>query len=183
MISKRLAEILAQMVDAAILGDQRWIGWAIETDEVPVEKCYCRAFVGDEGCVCNVEIALPRAYMIRAARHLARGEWVGRPPSTRRCLLCLRGEHDLAATSRLKVVLQGQVINELRVPVPARRSKQQDRKRAEKAGAYVAGTQEMQLAAVRDREGTHSQHDPRGGRRPPGRRARYTTVVQPPESV
>ncbi len=183
MISKRLAEILAQMVEAAIQGDQRWIRWAIETDETPVQKCSCRAFVGDESCVCNVEIAVPRAYMIRAARHLERGEWVGTPPNKRRCLLCLRGEHDLAATSRLQVVVQGQVINELRVPVPARRSKQQDRKRAEKAGAYVAGTQGTQLAAVRGREGAPSEHDPRGGRRPRGRQARYTTVVQPPDSV
>jgi hypothetical protein len=41
----------------------------------------------------------------------------------------------------------------------------------------------MQLAAARDREGIHIGHDSHGGRRPPGRRARYATVVQPPDSV
>ena len=184
MISKRLAEILAQMVEAAIEGEQLWIRWAIETDEIPVQKCSCRARVGEEQCVCRVEVALPRAYMIRAARRLEHNQYVGMPPRKRRCLLCLRGDHDLDATYRLRVVLGDQVLNEARVPGPTRRhTKQSDRVRAEQARAYVAGTQAMQLAAARDREGIHIGHDSHGGRRPPGRRARYATVVQPPDSV
>ena len=184
MISKRLAEILAQMVEAAIEGEQLWIRWAIETDEIPVQKCSCRARVGEEQCVCSVEVALPRAYMIRAARRLEHNQYVGMPPRKRRCLLCLRGEHELEATYKLRVVLGDQVLNEARVPGPTRRhTKQSDRVRAERAGAYVAGTRAMQLAAARDREGIHSGHDSHGDRRPPRRKARYTTAVQPPDSV
>jgi hypothetical protein len=184
MVSRRLAEILAQMVEAAIESDQLWIRWAIETDEIPVQKCSCRARVGEEQCVCRVEVALPRAYMIRAARRLERNQFVGMPPRQRRCLLCLRGDHDLDATYKLRVVLGDQVLNEAHVPGPTRRrTKQSDRVRAERAGAYVAGTHAMQLAAARDREGIPGAHDSLGGRRPPGRKARYTTVVQPPDSV
>ena len=184
MVSKRLAEILAQMVEAAMESDQLWIRWAIETDEIPVQKCSCRARVGEEQCDCRVEVALPRAYMIRAARRLEHNQFVGMSPRKRRCLLCLRGEHDLDATYRLRVVLGDQVLNEAHVPGPtSRRSKQNDGKRAERAGAYVPGTHAMQLAAARDREGTHSGHDSQGGRRPPGRRSRHTTPVQPPDWV
>lgn len=183
MVSKRLAEILAQMVEAAIESDQLWIRWAIETDEIPVQKCSCRARVGEEQCDCRVEVALPRAYMIRAARRLEHNQVVGMSPRKRRCLLCLRGEHELEATYKLRVVLGDQPLSEAHVPGPTRRrTKQTDRVRAERAGAYVAGTHAMQLAAARDREATHSRHDPRAGRRPPGRKARCATVVQPPDS-
>jgi hypothetical protein len=184
MVSKRLAEILAQMVEAAMESDQLWIRWAIETDEIPVQKCSCRARVGEEQCDCRVEVALPRAYMIRAARRLEHNQVVGMSPRKRRCLLCLRGEHELEATYKLRVVLGDQVLNEAPLPGPARRrTRQDDRKRAERAGAYVPGTHAMQLAAARDREGTRGGHDSRGGRRPPVRKARYTTAVQPPDSV
>lgn len=149
MVTKTLAEALAAMVAEVMEGDQRWIRWAIETGETPVARCSCEARVGEECCVCRVEIAVPRAYLIRAARRLERNQFVGMPPRKRRCLLCLRGEHDLDATYKLRVVLGNQVINEVRVPASVgRRTRQSDRVRAQKAGAYVAGTQQSQIDAA-----------------------------------
>lgn len=149
MVTDALASALAQMVIEAMHGDERWIRWAIETGETPVAKCACQARVGDEACVCCVEIALPRAYMIRAARRLELGQFVGMSPRKRRCLLCLRGEHDLDITTKLRVVVGDEVINEMRVPVlTRRRTRQSDRVRAQKAGAYVAGTQQAQIDAA-----------------------------------
>ncbi len=152
MVTDALASILARMVEEAIRADQRWIRWAIETGETPVEKCACRVLAGGEGCVCSVEIALPRAYMIRARGRLERGEFVGMPPHKRRCMLCLRGEHDLDITSRVTVMAEGRVVNEFRVPVPAHRSKRNDRVRAERAGGFVAGTRDAQAVAAREHE-------------------------------
>jgi hypothetical protein len=153
MVTDALVPILARMVEEAIRGDQRWIRWAIETGATPVKPCNCRFAIGEEGCACRVELALPRAYMIRAKRRLERREFVGVPPHKRRCLLCLRGEHDLAVTTRVTVVAHdGRVINEFRTPTPAHRSKRKDRERADRARAYWAGTQEAQVAAAREYE-------------------------------
>lgn len=153
MVTDPLVAALARMVEEAIRNDQRWIRWAIETGATPVRPCSCRVVIGEEGCVCSVELAVPRAYMIRAKRRLERGEFVGIPPHKRRCLLCLRGEHDLDMTMRLTVVAHdGKVVNEFRTPVAARRSKRKDRGRAEKAGAFVAGTRDAQVTAACDCE-------------------------------
>jgi hypothetical protein len=153
MVTDALIAALARMVEEAIRNDQRWIRWAIETGATPVKRCNCRVVIGEEGCVCSVELALPRAYMIRAKGRLERGEFVGIPPNKRRCLLCLRGEHDLDMTTRVTVVAHdGRVINEYRTPVAAHRSKRKDRERAERAEAYLAGTHEAQVAAARDYE-------------------------------
>ena len=153
MATDALVSALALMVQEAIRGNQRWIRWAIETGATPVRPCDCRVVIGEEGCVCRVEVALPRAYMIRAKRRLGRGDFVGPAPHNRRCLLCLRGEHDWDVTTKVTVVAHdGRVINEFRTPTPAHRSKRQDRDRAERAGAHLAGTHEAQVAAARDHE-------------------------------
>jgi hypothetical protein len=153
MVTNRLAEILARMVQEAIEHDQRWIRWAIETDETPVEPCACRIVIGEQGCICNVELAVPRAYMIRAKRRLEQRQFVGMPPHKRRCLLCHRGEHDLDITSDVRICApDGSVINRLRIPVRVRRSKREARERAERASAFPAGTHEAQIAAARDYE-------------------------------
>lgn len=153
MVTNHLAEILARMVQEAIEGDQRWIRWAIEHGEMPVEKCACRIVIGERGCICNVELALPRAYMIRAKRRLAQRQFVGMPPHKRRCLLCLRGEHDLDITSDVTIrAPDGSILNRLRVPVPVRRSKKQSRERADRARAFPAGTRDAQTAAAREYE-------------------------------
>jgi hypothetical protein len=153
MVTDALVSALARMVEEAIRGDQRWIRWAIETGATPVKRCNCRVVIGEQGCVCSVELELPRAYMIRARHRLDRGEFVGLPPHKRRCLLCLRGEHDLDMTTRVTVVAHdGRVINEYRTPVAAHRSKRKDRLRADKAGAHLAGTRESQVAAAREYE-------------------------------
>lgn len=149
MVTDALASALAQMVIEAMHGDERWIRWAIETGEIPVTKCACQARVGDEACVCRVEVALPRAYMIRAARRLELGQFVGMSPRKRKCLLCLRGEHDLDITTKLRVVVGDEVINEMRVPVLTRRQTRRSHGvRAQKAGAYIAGTKQAQIDAA-----------------------------------
>jgi hypothetical protein len=151
MVTKVLAEILARMVEEAIEADQRWIRWAIETGEIPVEKCACRVVIGERGCICNVELAVPRAYLIRAKRRLEQHQFVGIPPHKRRCLLCHRGEHDLDFTCDVTMRAPGgEVVNRVRIPIPVRRSKRQSRERAERAGAFVAGTHDAQIAAARE---------------------------------
>lgn len=151
MVTDTLVLALARMVEEAIRGEQRWIRWAIETGATPVKRCNCQIVIGEEGCVCSVELALPRAYLIRAKRRLECGKFVGIPPHKRRCILCLRGEHDLDMTTRVTVVAHDdRAINEFRTPTPAHRSKRNDRERAEKAGAHLAGTHESQVDAARD---------------------------------
>jgi hypothetical protein len=142
--SKRLAEILAEMFMSAIDGDQRVVAWALESGATLVAPCKCKAAIGDQVCVCAVEPALPRAYVIRAADCLSRSAYVGRPPS-RRCLLCLRGEHDLADTHPVTVVdPDGKVVQTFRSPSHAGHSR-----RHERAHAFPAGTWKSQREAAR----------------------------------
>jgi hypothetical protein len=150
MATDPLVSILARMVQEAAANDQRWIRWAIETRETPVERCACKVVIGEQGCICGVELALPKAYMIRAARRLEQHRFVGMPPHKRRCLLCLRGEHDLDITSDVRIMApDGTVANRMRIPIRVRRSKRQERERAERAKAFPAGTHEAQMTAAR----------------------------------
>jgi hypothetical protein len=128
--SKRLAEILAEMFMSAIDGDQRVVAWALESGATLVAPCKCKAAIGDQVCVC--------------ADCLSRSAYVGRPPS-RRCLLCLRGEHDLADTHPVTVVdPDGKVVQTFRSPSHAGHSR-----RHERAHAFPAGTWKSQREAAR----------------------------------
>lgn len=148
-LSKRLAQILADMVMSAIDGDQRVVAWAIETGATLVTPCKCRIAIGKQICTCAVEQGVPRAYMIRAAARLSRGEYVGPPPS-KRCLLCLRGDHDLAETCLVTVVdPDGNVVRTFRSPMSSGRSRRHERERAERARAFPAGTWKSQREGVR----------------------------------
>ncbi len=79
-LSDRLVEILARMVESAIEVDQRLVSWAIESGATLAEPCNCRATSGDQACACNAEPPARRAFMVRAAERLRRGEFVGIPP-------------------------------------------------------------------------------------------------------
>jgi hypothetical protein len=143
-----LASILARMVVEVIEADQKLVIWALAAGETPVERCPCRVKVGDLACVCNVEPAVPRAFMLRAAARLERGRFVGGPPR-RRCLLCLQGDHDLVETIPVRLVgPDGTPAGSMRAPGIRRRSKRQDRERAERAHAFPAGTRDLQMQAA-----------------------------------
>lgn len=141
-MSDPLVRALAEMVRSAVDNDQRLVVWALETGAVLAEPCSCRIDVGDKQCVCNVEPRTPHAYMIRAAARVAAGRFVGMPPR-RRCLLCLRGDHDLADTRIVEIVAPDGQTGGFRIAAPQRRSKRQDRERAERARAFPAGTWEQ----------------------------------------
>jgi len=147
-LSDPLVMALARMVRSAIENNQRLVKWAVETETVLVEPCRCRLIIGEQGCVCNVEVQVPRAYMIRAKAHLARNETVGIPPR-RKCLLCLAGEHDLDRTFLMTTVgPDGQELGRSRTTMHARRSKKANQMRADRARALPAGTAEQQRLAA-----------------------------------
>jgi hypothetical protein len=138
-LSDPLVRALAEMVRSAVDNEQRLVAWAVETGATLVRPCHCRVDVGDKQCICDVEPPLPRAYMIRASARLSTGRFVGMPPR-RRCLLCLQGDHDLAETTIMKIVRPDGQTGEVRIAGRHRRTKRQDRSRAEKARAFPAGT-------------------------------------------
>ena len=144
-----LPHALAYAKEEALANIARRVRWAIRTGNPLVGRCRCRALVGDQVCDCDVEPAAPNAFLIRARQHLERGEPVRFPPR-RRCLLCLRGDHDLADAVFASVTMalpDGSRSAPLQVPVPIRRSKRTDIGRAERARAFPAGTGDAQRAA------------------------------------
>jgi hypothetical protein len=150
-LSDPLVDILARMVQSAIEADQRLVTWALESGATLVEPCRCRARLGEQACSCKVEPAVTRAYMIRAAARLQRRKFVGMPPR-RRCLLCLRGDHDLVDTMAVTLVLpDGTIARTMRLPGLRRRSRKRDFERAERAHAFPTGTWEAQRRAADDR--------------------------------
>jgi hypothetical protein len=161
-----LPHALAYAKEVALANVERRVRWASRTGESLAERCSCRTTVGEQVCDCDVEPALPNAYMIRARRHLERGEPVRFPPR-RRCLLCLRGDHDLADAVMATVTMarpNGSRSAPLHVSVPVRRSKRIDVGRAERARAFPAGTGEAQRAASGGDQGTvGSKADRRAG--------------------
>src|ERR1035437_685583 len=145
-----LPHALAYAREEALANVARRVRWAIRTGNPLVERCRCRAVVGDQVCDCDVEPPVPNAYMIRARQHVARGEPVRFPPR-RRCLLCLQGEHDLADAVFASVTMarpDGSRSAPLHVPVPVRRSKRADLGRAKRAKAFPAGTSDAQRVAL-----------------------------------
>jgi hypothetical protein len=147
-LSDGLANILARMVLSVIEGERRLVAWAIESEATLVQSCCCRARVGDLACACKVEPAVPRAYMIRAAARLELGQSLAKPPS-RKCLLCLRGDHDLVETILVSLVgPEGDAVGSMRVAGWRRRSKKHEIERAERAHAFPAGTRESQRCAA-----------------------------------
>lgn len=71
------------------------------------------------------------------------------PPSCR-CLLCLRGDHDLVGTMLVSVALpDGTVTRTMRLPGLRRRSKRHDLKSAQLAHAFPAGTHNAQRQTAR----------------------------------
>jgi hypothetical protein len=153
-VSDPLVRALAEMVRSAVDNEQRLVGWAIKTGTALAQPCHCRVEIGDNQCICNVEPSIPRAYLIRASARLAAGRFVGMPPR-RRCLLCLQGDHDLAETTIIKIVGRDGQAGEIRIAAPRRRTRRQDRDRADRARAFPAGTwDELRRAAgIGRREG------------------------------
>jgi hypothetical protein len=142
-----LASIIARMVLEVIEADRRLLTWAIESGVTPAERCSCRARVANCACVCMVEPALPRAFMIRAAARLQAGKDPGYPPR-RRCLLCLRGDHDLVETIPAKIVALDGRVGSMMVPGWRSRSKRYELDRATRAHAYPPGTRDSQRDAA-----------------------------------
>lgn len=144
-----LPHAFAYAKELALANIERRVRWAMRTGDPLVEPCRCRAIVGDQVCDCDVEPAVPNAYMIRARRHLERGEPVHFPPR-RTCLLCLRGDHDLTQAVIASVSVarpDGTRSTPLQVPIPVQRSRRVDVGRAERAKAFPAGTSDAQRAA------------------------------------
>src|ERR1035437_753150 len=144
-----LPHALAYAMEEALANVARRVRWAIRTGIPLVERGRCRAIVGDQVGTCDVEPAVPNAYIIRAGGPGGRAEPVRFPPR-RKCLLCLQGEHDLADAVFASVTMarpDGSRSAPLRVPVPIRRSKRTNIGRAERARAFPAGTGDAQRAA------------------------------------
>jgi hypothetical protein len=138
---------LARVIVEAIEANRRLMVWAVESGETPVLGCGCRARVGDCGCVCRVEPALPRAFMIRAAARIKAGRYPGYLRQ-RRCLLCLGGDHDLVEMIPVKIVAPDGRMGSKMVPGWRHRSKKFELDRAARAHAYPPGTREEQRRAA-----------------------------------
>jgi hypothetical protein len=146
-LSDPLVGIIARMVLEVIDADRRLLTWAVESGTTPVQSCRCRARVGDCECVCQVEPALPRAFMIRAAARLRAGRYPGYLPH-RRCLLCMQGDHDLVETIPAKIVAPDGREGIMMVPGWHRRSRKYQVDRATRAHAYPPGTRDAQRRAA-----------------------------------
>jgi hypothetical protein len=144
-MSDALARIIARMVIEVMEADRRLLSWAVESGVTPVQSCRCRARVGE--CVCQVEPALPRAFMIRAASRLKAGKYPGHLPH-RRCLLCMRGDHDLVEMVPVTLVYPDGQRGTMMVAGWDRRSRKYQIDRASRAHAYPPRTREEQRRAA-----------------------------------
>lgn len=152
-VGNPLIRALAEVIRSAARNTQRWARFALEHDGPIAEPCACRADVGDERCVCAVELPMSMRWRRRAAKRLATGAFVGRPPE-RRCRLCVAGDHDFAPTYQIKVSVAGRgPVGEIAVPVPRRKNRRHDEERAKRAGALAPGTIADQRARA-DQAGT-----------------------------
>lgn len=148
-----LVRALADMIISASRRTNLYVRRQLEAAEPIVEPCNCQVDIGDERCVCAVEVPVSAAWRRAAARHVAAGESVGIRPR-RHCRLCTSGDHDLAATHLVRVSVAGSDREtSVRVASPQGRRKRDAEERASRARAFPSGTWEAQMARI---EGPHT---------------------------
>ncbi len=144
-----LIRIIAELITFKLAAEQIQVRYAIDHGEPVYEPCSCRVAIGIELCACSVEHAASERWMDGAARRLARGATVGWP-AARRCRLCRAGDHDLVATTVIRIVLpDGTESSRPRVAAWRRTDTRRDARRAARAGAWPPGTHAAQSAAAR----------------------------------
>lgn len=147
-VSDPVVRALAELVRSAIRNTTQLVRWALDSGTVLVKPCPCRVISGEFGCVCNVEMPVPRAYMIRARASLERHEAPGLPPH-RKCLLCLAGDHDLNPVRYISVAgPDGRELYKAANAYRVRRSKKLDLERSIRAHGLPPGTAASQWAAA-----------------------------------
>ena len=143
-----LVRALAETITSASRRTNIYLRRQLKAGEPIVEPCSCHVDIGDDRCVCAVDVPVAAAWRRAAARHIAAGESVGMPPR-RRCWLCTSDDHDLAPTHLVMVSVAGSDCEtSVRVASPRGRRKRDEVERASRAGAFPSGTCKEQMARI-----------------------------------
>lgn len=143
-----LVNALANAIRAAVQNTAHVVRCALGAGEAVLVSCDCSADVEDDRCVCSLALALPVRWTRAARRRLESGGSVGRVPRMR-CRLCRSGDHDLVATTVVRMVIGGgSSTASIRVPQPHRISRKANFARAQRAGALPSEARVAQREAA-----------------------------------
>lgn len=97
---------LADAVRSAVRNTNLVVDHAVSEGVTVLVPCACAVDIDDEGCVCQLSLALPDRWMQAARSRRMTRRPVG-PLPKRTCVLCRAGQHDLAPTYEMSVSVVG----------------------------------------------------------------------------